>query len=278
MAYAKLVKPDSKVKLKDINPSKTDGLTKEEAIAKLEKLGEKLRELQELHFAAGENPLLLVLQGCDTSGKDGTIRNIMRFMNPQSTRVASFKGPTPIELAHDFLWRVHQQTPGKGETVIFNRSHYEDVLIVRVHGFVDKNVWKARYETINEFEESLTTSGTIVLKFFLYISKEEQKERLLARQQDVKKAWKLSVGDWKEREFWDDYIDAYEDALSKCSTKEAPWHIVSANEKWFRDLAVVETIHDALAPFEKKWRAKLNAIGEKAKAEIEAYQKGLNPS
>ncbi len=274
MPYSKLVKPDSKVMLKEINPSKTDGLDKAAAEEKLVKLGEKLRELQELHFAAGENPLLLVLQGCDTSGKDGTIRNIMKFMNPQSTRVASFKVPTPIEAAHDFLWRTHQQTPGKGETVIFNRSHYEDVLIVRVHDLVEKDVWQKRYETINEFEESLVESGTIVLKFYLYISKDEQEKRLLARQQDPRKAWKLNVGDWKERELWKDYIEAYEDALGKCSTKKAPWHIVPANEKWFRDLAVVETIHDALKPYEESWRAKLEAIGAKALADIAAYEKG----
>ena len=274
MPYAKLVKPDSKVKLSGIDPSDTDGLNKVEAEAKLAKLGEKLRDLQELHFAAGENPLLLVLQGCDTSGKDGTIRNVMKFMNPQSTRVASFKAPTPVEQAHDFLWRIHQQTPAKGETVIFNRSHYEDVVVVRVHDLVPKDVWKKRYETINEFEEILTESGAIVLKFFLYISKDEQKERLLARQEDPRKAWKLSVGDWKERELWDDYVDAYKDALEKCSTKDAPWHIVPANEKWFRDLAVVETIYEALKPYESKWQAKLETIGIKAKAEITAYKKG----
>ncbi len=249
-------------------------MTKEEAVAKLAELGKKLRDLQELHFAAGENPLLLVLQGCDTSGKDGTIRNIMQFMNPQSTRVASFKVPTPIELAHDFLWRIHQQTPGKGETVIFNRSHYEDVLVVRVHEYVAKEVWKKRYETINEFEESLTESGTIVLKFFLYISKDEQEKRLLERQRDPRKAWKLSVGDWKERELWDSYIEAYDDALGKCSTEDAPWHIVPANEKWFRDLAVVETIYEALKPYEAAWQAKLDAIGVKAMAEIAEYKKG----
>jgi PPK2 family polyphosphate:nucleotide phosphotransferase len=273
MSFAKLVKPESKVKLKDINPGKTDGLEKAEAEEKLAVLGEKLRDLQELHFAAGDNPLLIVLQGCDTSGKDGTIRNIMKFMNPQSTRVASFKCPTPIELAHDFLWRIHQQTPGKGETVIFNRSHYEDVIVVRVHGYVEKSVWKARYETINEFEESLVLSGTIVLKFFLYISKDEQEERLIAREQDPRKAWKLNVGDWKERELWGDYMDAFEDALSKCSTKDAPWFIIPANEKWFRDLAVVETIHDALKPYEDSWKKKLSATGKKAKAEIADYKK-----
>jgi PPK2 family polyphosphate:nucleotide phosphotransferase len=275
MSFAKLVNPGSKVDLAVVDPSAPKGLTKEEGEAQVTQLGEKLRDLQELHFAAGENPLLIVLQGCDTSGKDGTIRNIIQFMNPQSTRVASFKVPTPNELAHDFLWRIHQQTPGKGETVIFNRSHYEDVLVVRVHEYVPKAVWQKRYDTINEFEESLVEAGTIVVKFFLYISKDEQEERLLERQQDPRKAWKLSVGDWKERELWDSYIEAYETALSECSTKQSPWHVVPANNKWFRDLAVVETIYEAMKPFEAAWQAKLDAIGVKAKAEIEAYKKGV---
>ncbi len=274
MAYAKLVKPGSRVDLDDVNPSKTDGLTKEEAEARIEELGAKVSKLQELHYAASENPLLIVLQGPDTSGKDGTIRNIMRFMNAQSTRVASFKAPSAIELAHDFLWRIHQQTPQKGETVIFNRSHYEDVLIVRVHDLVPKDIWKKRYKTINEFEDVLVKSGTIILKFYLCISKEEQKERLVARQQDPSKAWKLSVGDWKEREYWDEYVKAYEAALEECSTDQAPWRIIRANEKWFRNLSVLEAIHDALKPFEDDWREKLEKIGKKALADIEEYEKG----
>ena len=273
MAYAKLVKPGSKVDLGDVNPSKTDGLTQEEAELKLEEIGEQVRKLQELHYAANENPMLIVLQGPDTSGKDGTIRNIMRFLNAQSTRVASFKSPTSIELAHDFLWRVHQQTPAKGETVIFNRSHYEDVLIVRVHDLVPKEVWKKRYKVINEFEDVLAKSGTIILKFYLCITKEEQKERLLARQLDTTKAWKLNVGDWKERELWDDYIEAYEVALEKCSTEHAPWYIVPANEKWFRNLAVVEAIHDALKPYEKDWKKKLDDMSKKALADIAEYER-----
>jgi polyphosphate kinase 2 (PPK2 family) len=164
------------------------------------------------------------------------------------------------------------QTPGKGETVIFNRSHYEDVLVVRVHDLAPKEVWKERYETINEFEDVLTKSGTIILKFFLYITKEEQEQRLLEREADPSKAWKLSAGDWKEREFWDDYIEAYESVLEKCSTKNAPWHIIPANEKWFRNLAVVEAIYEALKPYEKGWAKKLEAIGEKAKAEIAQFK------
>lgn len=272
MSYAKVVKPGSEVSLSKINPSKTDELSREEAEEKLAKLGEKLSKLQELHYAANENPLLIVLQGSDTSGKDGTIRSIMKFMNAQSTRVASFKVPTANELAHDFLWRIHMQTPGKGETVIFNRSHYEDVLVVRVHELAPKEVWKERYETINEFEDVLVKSGTIILKFFLYITKDEQEQRLLEREADPTKAWKLSAGDWKEREFWDDYIKAYESVLEKCSTKDAQWNIIPANEKWFRNLAVVEAIYEALQPYEEAWTKKLEAIGEKAKAEIAQFK------
>lgn len=273
MPYAKLVKPGSKVDVRKFDPSETGGLSKDEALEKLAELGEKVSKLQELHYAAGENPLLIVLQGPDTAGKDGTIRSIMQYMNPQSTRVASFKVPTPIELAHDFLWRIHQQAPGKGETVIFNRSHYEDVLVVRVHDLVPKDIWKKRYNMINEFEELLAKSGTIILKFFLCISKDEQKQRLIERQEDPTKAWKLSVGDWEERELWGDYMDAYDDLLEKCSTEIAPWRIVPANEKWFRNLAVIEAIHDALKPYEDDWKKKLEKIGEKALAEIAEYQK-----
>ncbi|MBS1728357.1 MAG: polyphosphate kinase 2 family protein [Armatimonadetes bacterium] len=273
MSYAKLVKPGSKVKMRDFDPSDTAGLSKDDGLEKIAKLGEKVSKLQELHYAAGGNPILIVLQGPDTAGKDGTIRSIMQFMNPQSTRVASFKVPTPIELAHDFLWRIHQQTPAKGESVIFNRSHYEDVLVVRVHEIVPKEVWKERYAIINAFEDALVKSGTIVLKFYLCISNDEQKERLIARQEDPTKAWKLSVGDWKERELWDDYMDAYDDLLEKCSTDEAPWRVVPANQKWFRNLAVLEAIHDALKSHEEEWKAKLDKIGEAAMAEIVEFQK-----
>ena len=273
MPYAKLVKPGSKVDVRKIDPADTVGLSKEEALERLAELGEKVSKLQELHYAAGENPLLIVLQGPDTAGKDGTIRSIMQYMNAQSTRVASFKVPTPIELAHDFLWRIHQQAPAKGESVIFNRSHYEDVLVVRVHDLVPKDIWKKRYGMINEFEELLTKSGTIILKFYLCISKDEQKQRLIERQEDPTKAWKLSVGDWEERELWGDYMDAYDDLLEKCSTEVAPWRIVPANEKWFRNLCVIEAIHDALKPYEEAWQKKLEKIGEKALAEIAEYQK-----
>jgi PPK2 family polyphosphate:nucleotide phosphotransferase len=194
-------------------------------------------------------------------------------VNAQSTRVVPFKVPTPEEAAHDFLWRIHQQTPGRGCISIFNRSHYEDVLVVRVHKLAPEAVWKRRYDYINTFEKDLLDANTILLKFYLHISKEEQKERLLAREREVTKAWKLSVGDWKEREFWEDYTEAYEDVLSKCGTKDSPWYIVPANHKWFRDLAVIEQIVQALRPHKKPWLAQLEKIGEVAKKEIEEYRR-----
>jgi PPK2 family polyphosphate:nucleotide phosphotransferase len=196
-------------------------------------------------YGAAQQGVLIVLQGMDTSGKDGTITHVMAPINPQGCIVTSFKQPTPADLAHDFLWRVHPHAPARGMLAIFNRSHYEDVLVVRVHNLVPKAVWRERYDAINRFEHLLATNGTIILKFFLHISKNEQEERLLAREEDKTKAWKLSATDWAERERWDDYQEAYEDALSKCSTAHAPWYIVPANRKWYRDWAVTHILLDA---------------------------------
>lgn len=266
------IQPGDKVKLKSFDPSQHGDLSEAEALEKLEKLTERVSELQELMFAAGQHAFLIVLQGRDTSGKDGTIRHLLRFMNAQATRIAPFKVPTPIEIGHDFLWRIHQQTPMKGETVIFNRSHYEDVLVVRVHDIAPEEVWSKRYEHINNFEQLLADSNTIVLKFFLHISKEEQEERLIARENDPVKAWKLSVGDWKERELWDSYTEAYEDALEKCSTKQAPWHVVPANNKWYRNYVITKEIYEALAPFEEQWKAKLAKLSEQMKAEVAEFR------
>jgi PPK2 family polyphosphate:nucleotide phosphotransferase len=259
--------------LKNIDPSDTGKLSKEEALRKTAELTEKIGDLQELLFAAGETPLLIVLQGRDTSGKDGTIRHLLTFMNAQSTRVEPFKVPTPLELSKDFLWRVHAKTPSKGETVIFNRSHYEDVLVVRVHEFVPEDVWRKRYDHINHFEKLLTDSGAIILKFMLHISKEEQEHRLLEREQEATKSWKLSVGDWKERELWDQYTDAYADVLENCSPKSAPWLVVSANEKWYRNYVITKALYDALKPYEDQWREKLAGLGSKMKAELEEFRK-----
>ena len=273
MSYTFRITGKKKIKLKDFDPNHDAGLTREEADAKTAALCNEMMELQELLYAAGDHSVLIVLQGRDTSGKDGTIRVVMGPLNSLACNVASFKVPTANELAHDFLWRVHQQTPGRGQMTIFNRSHYEDVLVVRVHNLAPKPVWKARYDHINNFERLVMDSKTIVLKFYLHISKKEQEERLLEREQDATKAWKLSVGDWKERELWDDYTAAYEDALNHCSTKDAPWHIVPANKKWFRNLAVAQAIVDALKPYKKAWLKKLAAMGAEEKALIEVFRR-----
>jgi PPK2 family polyphosphate:nucleotide phosphotransferase len=273
MSYTFRITGKKKIKLKQFDPDHDAGLTREEADAKTAALCDELMKLQELLYAASDHSVLLVLQGRDTSGKDGTIRVVMGPLNALGCNVASFKIPTSHELAHDFLWRVHQATPGKGEITIFNRSHYEDVLVVRVHNLVPKKVWKRRFEHINHFEKLLVDTNTIVLKFYLHISKEEQEERLLEREQDKTKAWKLSVGDWKEREHWDDYTAAYEDAINHCSTKDAPWHIVPANKKWFRNLVVAQAIVDALRPYKKAWLKKLDAMGAEEKALIEEFRR-----
>jgi PPK2 family polyphosphate:nucleotide phosphotransferase len=269
------IKPGSKFKLKEFDPSDSCGISEDEARTKTEEYAERISELQELMFAAGQTPLLIVLQGRDTSGKDGTIRHLLRFMNAAATRIAPFKVPTPIEIGHDFLWRIHQQTPMKGETVIFNRSHYEDVLVVRVHDIAPKEVWSKRYEHINNFEKLLTDSGTTILKFFLHISKEEQEQRLLEREQDPVKAWKLSVGDWKEREFWDDYTEAYEDAVEKCATEVAPWHVIPANRKWYRNYLITKTILETLEPLEDQWKAKLESLSVQMRVEVAEYRKTI---
>lgn len=273
MSYAFRLTGKKKIKLKDFDPDYDAGLTRETAEAQTAELCAELMKLQELLYAASDHSVLIVLQGRDTSGKDGTIRVVTGPLNSAGCNVASFKVPTLHELAHDFLWRVHQQTPGKGEITIFNRSHYEDVLVVRVHNLAPKKVWKNRYQHINHFEQLLVDSKTIILKFYLHISAQEQEARLLAREQDATKYWKLSLGDWKEREFWDDYTAAYEDALNQCSTKAAPWHIIPANKKWFRNLAVAEAIVTALKPYKKDWTRKLEAIGTEEKALIEEFRR-----
>jgi PPK2 family polyphosphate:nucleotide phosphotransferase len=272
MKLAFKVKPGSRVKLSKFDPDTTFNLTKERADEMLDKITDELGELQELLYAAAQHSVLVILQGMDTSGKDGTVKNVMNDVNPLGCRVESFKVPTSEELAHDFLWRIHQVTPPKGQMTIFNRSHYEDVLVVRVHKLVPREVWKGRYRHINEFERLLIESNTIVLKFFLHISSDEQKKRLEERELDSQKAWKLSAGDWHERELWDDYQRAYEEALSKCSTNRAKWQIVPANKKWLRNLAVADAIVRALRPYRKKWEKSLNRLAEKKLAELEAMR------
>jgi PPK2 family polyphosphate:nucleotide phosphotransferase len=273
MAYAHKITGTQQIKLKEFDTEDDGGLERADGEERLAKLSAELTRLQELLYAASEEAVLIILQGRDTSGKDGTIRAVMGPLNALGCNVASFKVPTSEELAHDFLWRVHHRTPGHGEIAIFNRSHYEDVLVVRVHKLVPQNIWRARYEHINNFERLLTDSRTIVLKFYLHISKKEQEKRLLEREQDTEKYWKLSVGDWKEREFWNDYTRAYEDAINRCSTPYAPWYIVPADKKWFRNLAVAEAIVSTLKPYQNEWIKKLDAIGLEEKAKIEEYRK-----
>ena len=274
MQIAWKVAEGSKVKLKNYDPGYIDKHTDRAlASAELEKLSEELSELQELLAAAQHHSLLMVLQGMDTSGKDGTIRTVLSQVNPQGCEVRSFKGPTHREQAHDFLWRIHRVTPARGMIGIFNRSHYEDVLVVRVHNLVPEKIWRRRYAAINDFEHVLAQNDMIILKFYLHISNEEQERRLLARQEDKTKAWKLSAADWAERKYWDDYQAAYEDALSKCSTQEAPWYIVPANRKWYRNLLVARTLVYTLRRYKEEWLDKLVARGERELALIEKLQK-----
>jgi len=242
------VRPDSKVDLSDLPSKTTDGFegTKDDAVELLGTMNLRIAELQELLYAEAEHKVLIVLQGMDTSGKDGTIKHVFRTINPAGVQVASFKAPNEIELAHDFLWRIHQHTPRSGRMVIFNRSHYEDVLVVRVHDLVPEEVWRRRYEHIAAFEKTLADEGTVILKLFLHISKDEQKERLQARLDDASKRWKFQVGDIAERARWDDYQEAYEDALSATSTEAAPWYVVPADRKWYRNLIVSQLLIDTL--------------------------------
>ena len=254
MSQKLIVTPGTKIKLKDYDPEYTGGYEdKEEVEDQMDKIHEQLTELQELLYAESKHALLIVLQAMDTGGKDGTIRRVMSGVNPQGCDVRSFKVPSAEELAHDFLWRAHKVVPPKGKIIIFNRSYYEDVLVVRVHDLVPKEVWSKRHDQINDFEKMLVENGTVIVKFFLHISKKEQKERLEARLKDPTKLWKFSEVDVKEREYWDDYMDAYEDVLSKCSTKWAPWYIIPANRKWYRDLVVGEAIVEALKDLNMKY-------------------------
>ncbi len=243
-----LVKPGDKIRLKDWDPSDAGEYAgeKDNGRQRLAELNTRLEALQELLYAENKHKVLVVLQGMDTSGKDGVIRHVFDGVNPQGVSVANFKVPTAEELAHDYLWRVHKQTPGNGEIVIFNRSHYEDVLVVRVHGLVPEHVWKRRYAQINDFERLLSEEGTTILKFFLHIDLAEQKERLQARLDDPTKHWKFNPGDLKERARWDEYVAAYEDVLNKTSTEYAPWYIVPANRKWFRNLVIAEVLVETL--------------------------------
>lgn len=266
-------KTDAKVRLSEISTKPPRDVSREDAEARFRTLGDELFELQDLLWGARTHGVLIVLQGLDTAGKDGAIKHVAGCLNPRGISVVSFGVPTKEELEHDFLWRVHKHTPRRGEFAIFNRSHYEDVLVVRVESLTPATIWKERYGHIRDFEELLVEHNTIVLKFFLHISKDEQEKRLLEREEDEKTAWKLNVNDWRTREKWDLYQEAYEDALRKTSTERAPWHVVPADSKWFRNLAIATTVRDVLQPYKKIWRAKLDEMGVRAKAELLEYRR-----
>ena len=245
------------IDLEKVSAEPPEGMTKPKAKKRFEELGEELFELQEGLFGAKLHSVLVVLQGRDGAGKDGTIKHVAGCLNPRGVAVTSFGVPTEEERSHDFLWRVHRHTPRLGEFAIFNRSHYEDVLVVRVHDLVPKKLWQARYTHIADFEQLLAEHGTIVLKYFLHITKDEQEERLREREEDPEAAWKINPKDWKEREHWDAYTEAYEEAIERTSAAHAPWVVVPANRKWYRNLVVAESLVEALRPHRKAWMAKL---------------------
>jgi len=248
------VEEGSKVKLDEIDPSyKGEHEDKASAQGELEKHAQRLHDLQYLMYAENKRSLLIMLQALDAAGKDGTVNHVLASMNPQGCRVYGFKTPTPEELAHDYLWRIYQATPRKGYVAVFNRSHYEDVLVVRVHNLVPEEVWSKRYDEINTFEKQLVDNGTHIVKFYLHIDAAEQLDRFKQRIDDPNRHWKISESDYTERRYWDDYKRAYEDAISKCSTKHAPWYIIPSNHKWFRNLAVSQIIADKLDSFNMKF-------------------------
>ena len=265
--------PGAKVRLDKISTRPPNRIQKPDGQARFQELNDELFALQDLMWGAKTHSLLVVLQGRDAAGKDGTIKHVVGGLNPRGIHVVSFRQPTEEELRHDFLWRVHLRTPRLGEVGIFNRSHYEDVLVVRVRQLVKESLWKLRYGHINDFESLLAEQGCIVLKFFLHISPEEQEQRLLAREKDPVGSWKLSVQDWKDRERWDEFTEAYEDAISRCAAPHAPWMVVPSDAKWFRNLAVAEALVAALRPYRKEWRRALEEQGKVARAELEAFRK-----
>ena len=247
------VEPGSRVRLADIDPAATHGRTRSAAADELQSGLDRLTDLQDRLWAEQKHKVLIILQGIDAAGKDGSVKHVMTAFNPMGCTVTSFKVPTPVELGHDYLWRVHQRTPGAGEIAIFNRSHYEDVLVVRVHELVPKAVWSRRFDQINAFEEILASAGTTIVKFFLWIDRDEQKERFQARLDDPDKRWKFRTGDLAERKLWDEYVAAFEDALSRCSTKAAPWYVIPANRKWFRNLAIADILGDVIGDLDPRY-------------------------
>ena len=272
MAQTVFSRRGQKVRLDKIPTDPPAAVTKQTARKHFAALGTELFELQDGMWGAKVNSVMVVLQGRDSAGKDGTIKHVAGCLNPRGVSVVSFGVPTEEERAHDFLWRVHRHAPRLGEFAIFNRSHYEDVLVVRVHELVPRSLWKERYDHIADFEELLAEHGTIVLKYFLHISKQEQKKRLLERESDPKAAWKLNANDWKEREYWDEYTEAYEDAISKTAAPHAPWTIVPADAKWYRNLVIAESVVEALRERRADWKKTLDAMARKRRAELAGYR------
>jgi PPK2 family polyphosphate:nucleotide phosphotransferase len=241
-----LAEPGKRLKLADIDPAATYGWKKPAAETAIAGELTRLADLQDRLWAEGKHKVLVVLQGIDAAGKDGTVRTVMGAFNPQGVSVTPFKVPSPEDMAHDYLWRIHRHVPGTGEIAIFNRSHYEDVLIVRVDAIVPKPIWSKRYRQIREFERELVETGTTIIKFFLYIDRDEQRQRFQDRYDDPKKRWKFSMDDLRKRRQWDKYIAAYEDAVSETSTAAAPWYVIPANRNWFRNLAVSSILAETL--------------------------------
>ncbi len=258
------IKPNSRVRLNSIDPDGSPGFRpaakakgnknaiKDQAAAEVTANVEQIAKLQELLYAENKTGLLVVLQGMDTSGKDGVVRGVFSGVNPQGCHVISFKKPSETEADRDFLWRIHAAIPARGEINVFNRAHYEDVLIVRVHNFVPETIWRKRYDMINQFEHYLTDNHVVMLKFMLHISKDEQKARLQARLDDPTKRWKFNPGDVQERKHWDDYQRAYEAVLDKCSTPAAPWYVIPANTKWYRNWAISTIVRQTLEEISPK--------------------------
>ena len=256
MAQSLTVDPGTKIHLADFDPRYVEGdRQKKTSAAQIAANTEVTRQLAYQLYAENRRSVLLVLQGMDTAGKDGTIRTVMTGVNPQSCQIVPFKQPSTEELDHDFLWRIHKAVPRRGNIGIFNRSHYEDVLVVRVHNLVPESQWQRRYDRINDFEQMLTESGIKIVKCFLHISKEEQRERLQARLDNPNKRWKFSRGDIAERKLWNDYQRAYEDALTLCNTSHAPWHIVPSDRKWNRNLTVSEILKHTLEQMDPQFPA-----------------------
>lgn len=249
------VKPGSKIRLKEWDPNNRSmfGGDKQAGKQYRKELVARLAQLQEMLYAGDQHKILVILQGMDTSGKDGAISQVFRDVDPQGVKIANFKAPTAEELDHDYLWRIHRHTPGKGEIVVFNRSHYEDVLVVRVHNLVPREVWSRRFDQINQFEKMLAEEGTTILKFYLNIDLDEQKKRLQSRLDDPTKIWKFRLGDLEERKLWPAYMRAYEEVLSRTSTSWAPWYIIPANQKWYRDILIATAILEALGALGPKY-------------------------